>query len=127
MSLVDPISDLLTRIRNAYAVSKKDVCISSSKAKDAVLMILKDKGYVSDFKKEGGQTCIELKYEDGKPGLASIERISKPGKRIYVKKDDIPTVLSGHGIAVISTSRGIMTGDDAKKENLGGEIICKVY
>lgn len=127
MSLVDPISDLLTRIRNAYAVSKKDVCISSSKAKDAVLAILKDKGYVSDFKKEGSQTCIELKYEDGKPGLASIERISKPGKRIYVKKDDIPTVLSGHGIAVISTSRGIMTGDDAKKENLGGEIICKVY
>jgi small subunit ribosomal protein S8 len=127
MSLVDPISDMLTRIRNAYAVEKETVCVSGSKLKEAVLEILKANGYVEDFQKEGNEVCITLKYEDSKPAAECIERVSKPGRRIYVKKDEIPTVLSGRGITVISTSKGIMTGDDAKKENLGGELICKVY
>jgi small subunit ribosomal protein S8 len=127
MSLIDPISDLLTRIRNAYAVSKDVVYISESKTKNAILDILKANGYVEGFKKEGGQVCIELKYDNAKPVVSSIERVSKPGKRIYVKKSEVPTVLSGHGIAVISTSKGIMTGEDAKRANLGGELICRVY
>jgi small subunit ribosomal protein S8 len=127
MSITDPISDMLTSIRNAYAVSKETVSISSSKPKDAILAILKENGYVGEFKEEGEKILVELKYEKSKPVITSIERISKPGRRIYVKKDEIPTVLSGHGVAVISTSKGIMTGKDAKREHLGGELICKVY
>lgn len=127
MSLVDPISDMLTRIRNAYAVSHESVVVLDSKTKKAVCAILKENGYIGDFKVEDGKITIELKYEGVKPAITKLERISKPGHRSYVKKDEIPTVLSGHGIAVISTSKGIMTGEDAKRENLGGELICKVY
>lgn len=127
MSLVDPISDMLTRIRNAYAVSHETVCVSASKPKNAILAILKENGYIGDFKEEAGQVCVELKYEKENPAISDIERISKPGRRMYVKKDEIPTVLSGHGVAVISTSKGMMTGKDAKRENLGGELICRVY
>lgn len=127
MSLVDPISDMLTRIRNAYLVEHEEVCITASKIKEAILGILKENGYIEDFKKEGKEICVTLKYENSKPVVTKIERVSTPGRRFYVKKDEIPTVLSGRGIAVISTSRGLMTGENAKKENLGGEIICKVY
>lgn len=127
MSIVDPISDMLTRIRNAYAVSKETVNVSSSKPKNAILYILKENGYINDFKEEGEMICIELLYEKSKPAINSVERISKPGRRMYVKKDEIPTVLSGHGVAVISTSKGMMTGKDAKREHLGGELICRVY
>jgi small subunit ribosomal protein S8 len=127
MSIVDPISDMLTRIRNAYAVSHETVAVSNSKTKNAVCVTLKENGYISDFKVEEKNLVIELKYDGVKPAISMIERISSPGHRTYVKNDGIPTVLSGHGIAVISTSKGIMTGEDAKKEHLGGELICKVY
>lgn len=127
MSLVDPISDMLTRIRNAYAVAKDEVCLPASKVKVAVLSILKEQGYVEDYKAEGNELCITLKYKGTAPAITKIERISKPGRRIYVKKDEIPNVLSGQGIAVVSTSKGIMTGDEAKSKALGGELICKVY
>lgn len=127
MSLVDPISDMLTRIRNAYAVEKETVMLSDSKVKRAVLEILKENSYVADFKAADGKIEITLRYEDQKPAVNCIERVSKPGRRVYVKREDIPSVLSGRGITVISTSKGIMTGDAAKKNMLGGELICKVY
>lgn len=127
MSLVDPISDMLTRIRNGYAVEKTTVPVSASKLKEAILEVLKQNGYIENFEEKDGEILIELCYKDEKPAISDVQRISKPGRRIYVKKDDIPTVLSGHGIAVISTPKGIMTGENAKKEHLGGELICKVY
>lgn len=127
MSIVDPISDMLTRIRNAYAVNKEEVILPSSKLKASVLAILKENGYVDDFKEENGKIAITLKYENEKPVVHKIERVSKPGRRIYVKKDEIPRVLSGQGIAVVSTSQGVMTGEEAKSKALGGELICKVY
>jgi small subunit ribosomal protein S8 len=127
MSLVDPISDMLTRIRNAYAVGKESVCFEDSKLKTAVLEILAANGYVESFKKEEKNICVVLKYNNGEPAVDVIDRVSKPGRRMYVKKDEIPTVLSGRGIVVISTSKGLMTGDDAKIQKLGGELICKVY
>lgn len=127
MSLVDPISDMLTRIRNAYAVNKESVCFEDSKLKSAVLEILAANGFVDSFEKTEKNICVALKYTDGKPAIESIDRVSKPGRRMYVKKDAIPTVLSGRGIVVISTSKGLMTGEDAKKQQLGGELICKVY
>ena len=127
MSITDPISDMLTRIRNAYAVSKETVEVSDSKLKQAVLKILKDNGYVSGFKAKDGIITVELKYAEEKPAIEKIERISKPGRRMYVGKNDIPTILSGRGIVVISTSKGVFSGGDAKKQNLGGELICKVY
>jgi small subunit ribosomal protein S8 len=127
MSIVDPVSDMLTRIRNAYGVNASEVCFESSKMKLSVLEIIRKSGYIEDYKNENGKVCVNLKYEDGKPAASTIERVSKPGRRVYVKKDKIPSVLSGHGVAIISTSKGLMTGSDAKKENLGGELICKVY
>lgn len=127
MSIVDPISDMLTRIRNAYAVSKESVSFPASKLKEAVLGILKENEYISDYKTEGQITNITLKYNETLPALEKVERISRPGRRVYVKKDEIPVVLSGRGIAVISTSKGMMTGEQAKTANLGGEIICRIY
>lgn len=127
MSLVDPISDMLTRIRNAYAVGKDELSMPKSTVKAAILAILKEKGYIEDYSENGNLLNIKLRYEGQQPAVKSIKRVSKPGRRIYVAKDKIPTVLSGHGIAVVSTSKGIMTGDVAKRENLGGELICEVY
>lgn len=127
MSIVDPISDMLTRIRNGYGVEASEVCFSASKMKLSVLDIIKQTGYVEGYSQEAGKVCVTLKYENGKPVVTALERVSKPGRRVYVKKDEIPNVLSGHGVAIISTSKGVMTGTDAKRENLGGELICKVY
>ena len=123
----DPISDMLTRIRNAYAVGKPSVLVDASKIKEAILAILKDTGYIESYKKEGANFVIELKYVDGKPAVSKIERISKPGRRMYIKKDEIPVVLSGHGIAIMSTPKGVLAGEDAKKLGLGGEYIARVY
>ncbi len=127
MSIVDPISDMLTRIRNAYAVGKESVSFPASKLKEAVLGILKDNEYVSEYKTEGQLTNVTLKYNKTLPAIEKVERISRPGRRVYAKKDEIPVVLSGRGIAIISTSKGMMTGEQAKTDNLGGEIICRVY
>lgn len=125
--ITDPISDMLTRIRNSYAVGKSSVSVDASKIKEAILGILKETGYVADFKKEGSVFNIELKYNDGKPAVSKIERISKPGRRMYVKKDEIPVVLSGHGTAIMSTPKGVVTGEEAKRQGLGGELIARVY
>jgi small subunit ribosomal protein S8 len=123
----DPISDMLTRIRNAYMVGKETVVVSVSKIKEAILHILKEAGYIENYTKDGKNFMIELKYKDNKPAVSHIERISKPGRRLYVKKDEIPVVLSGHGVAIISTPKGVVTGEQAKEQGLGGEFIAKVY
>lgn len=127
MSIVDPISDMLTRIRNAYAVAHPEVSFEYSNVKAALCEILKANSYIEDFKNEDKKILVSLKYNDGKPAASSIERVSKPGRRVYVKSTEIPSVLSGQGIAVVSTSKGLMTGDDAKASKMGGELICKVY
>lgn len=127
MITTDPIADMLTRIRNAYSVGKDSVSMQPSKMKEAVLYILKENGYINEFKKEGSKLVVNLKYNNDSPAATKMERVSRPGRRVYVKKSEIPTVLSGEGIAIISTSRGIITGEEAKKENLGGELIAKVY
>ncbi|MDD3678785.1 MAG: 30S ribosomal protein S8 [Patescibacteria group bacterium] len=125
--ITDPISDMLTRIRNAYAVGKDSVIMQPSKTKESILVILKKAGYVQGHKVDGRVLTVVLSYVDSKPSITKVERVSKPGRRIYLKKDEIPTVLSGQGLAIVSTSKGMMTGEEAKTQNLGGELIAKVY
>lgn len=127
MVVTDPISDMLTRIRNAYAVGKEFTEVPTSKVKLAILAILKEKGYVKDYMQEERMIKVTLNYDGEKPKVSSLERVSKPGRRVYVKSDEIPTVLAGAGITIISTSKGIITGEEAKKSKLGGELIAKVY
>ncbi|MDD3480808.1 MAG: 30S ribosomal protein S8 [Patescibacteria group bacterium] len=127
MVVTDPISDMLTRIRNAYAVGKESTEVGTSKVKVAILSILKEKGYIKDYKEADGNITVTLSYDNDKPKASSLVRVSKPGRRVYVKSDEIPTVLSGEGITIVSTSKGIITGEEAKKNKLGGELIAKVY
>lgn len=125
----DPIADMLTRIRNAQKSRKRDVVIPASKVKCAIAEILKNEGYIVAVNKEEGTADLklELKYEGKRPAIESIKRISKPGHRAYTKSDELPVVLNGYGIAIISTSKGLMTNKDAKKQGMGGEVICSVY
>lgn len=132
MVMTDPIADFLTRIRNANMVYKETVEIPSSKLKKSLSEILKREGYIKDFEfvEDGKQGIIRLylKYGAGKERtITDIKRISKPGLRVYAKKDEIPRVLGGLGIAIISTSRGIITDKEARKEGVGGEVICYVW
>lgn len=132
MSVTDPIADMLTRINNAIAVRKRYVVVPSSKLKVEIARVLKAEGYIDyyDLTKDRPQPMlrIQLKYtKDNKPVLTDARRISKPGRRVYTKREDIPLVLSGMGIAVLSTSRGVMTGKKAYRLGLGGEVICYVW
>lgn len=129
---MDPIANMLTTIRNAQKVGHPSITISDSKMKSAILDVLKKAGYLKSVKKNKSEAVqkeitVELKYDDNKPAIRSIERVSTPGCRIYVSKDQIPYVLSGQGRAVISTSKGLMTDKEARKQKLGGEVICKIY
>lgn len=130
MSMTDPIADMLTRIRNALAAAKAEVHMPSSKLKKAIAQVLKDEGYIGDFsvKDIDGKPVlgITLKYYEGKPVIERIERVSRPGLRVYKGKDELPKVLGGLGIAVISTSAGVMTDRAARKAGHGGEVICYV-
>ena len=130
MSMSDPIADMLTRIRNAQMVEKVSVTMPSSKVKVAIAQVLKDEGYIDDFavKAEGAKSelNIALKYYAGRPVIEKIERVSKPGLRIYKGKDDIPRVMNGLGIAIVSTSRGVMTDRKARATGVGGEVLCIV-
>lgn len=130
MSLQDPVSDMLTSIRNAQAVAKPQVTFPSSKLKVSILNVLKYEGYIEDFKVEQdgpfSTATVDLKYYNGKPVISLIKRISKPGLRVYKTVKEIPQVLGGLGIAVVSTSKGVMTGHRASKQGLGGEILCIV-
>lgn len=126
----DPIADMLTRIRNASAVKKPEVVIPFSKIKFAIAQILEQEGYVKKVDKKDdnfGEIVVQLKYENKQPVIRSIKRVSKTGRRIYVGKDKLPRVLNNLGIAIVSTSKGIMTNKKAQKEGIGGEVICEVY
>jgi len=132
MSFTDPIADMITRIRNAQLRTLNSVSIPSSKFRARILDVLKEEGYISDYKflsdaKNKGSLIVNLKYHNGLPVIKEIRRISKPGRRIYTKADSIPKIQSGLGIAIVSTSMGIMSDNDARSKNIGGEIICKVF
>ena len=131
MSMSDPIADMLTRIRNAQMTERAVVVMPTSKVKVAIAHVLKDEAYIEGFKVSGEETRkpqleIALRYYAGKPVIEKIERISKPGLRIYKSKDDIPRVMNGLGIAIVSTSHGVMTDRKARATGVGGEVICIV-
>jgi small subunit ribosomal protein S8 len=130
MSMSDPIADMLTRIRNAQAGEKPAVAIPASKVKAAIAQVLKDEGYIDDFRvqAEGVKSTIEiaLKYYAGRPVIERIERVSRPGLRVYRASRDIPAVMNGLGIAIVSTSKGVMTDRKARTTGIGGEVLCIV-
>jgi len=132
MSFTDPIADMITRIRNAQLRTLSTVSIPNSKFRARILDVLKEEGYISDYKflldkKNKGSLIVNLKYNNGLPVIKEIRRISKPGRRIYAKADSIPKIQSGLGIAIVSTSMGVMSDNAARSKNIGGEIICKVF
>lgn len=131
MSMTDPIADLLTRIRNAQTANKAEVTLPSSKLKQAVVGVLKEEGYVEDFRVEGDdkkpQLVIRLKYFHGEPVIERIQRVSRPGLRIFKDKASLPKVNGGLGVAIISTSRGVMTDHKARSTGIGGEVLCEVF
>jgi small subunit ribosomal protein S8 len=130
MSMSDPIADMLTRIRNAQRVEKPEVGMPSSKVKVAIAQVLKDEGYIEGFKVDPNngkpELRIGLKYYAGRPVIESIERVSRPGLRVYKGHDDIPAVMNGLGVAIVSTSRGVMTDRKARSQGVGGEVLCYV-
>ncbi|PKM91268.1 30S ribosomal protein S8 [Candidatus Falkowbacteria bacterium HGW-Falkowbacteria-1] len=139
--MIDPIADMLTRIRNASIIKKADIVLPMSKIKFNIAKILEKEGFISKAEIiKGGQDLqknksskfdqirLVLKYNaNGEPKISSLKRISKPGRRVYIDKENIPTVLNGFGLAIISTSKGMMTNMEAKKGRIGGEFICEVY
>jgi small subunit ribosomal protein S8 len=130
MSMSDPIADMLTRIRNAQGVQKTTVAMPSSKLKVAIAKVLKDEGYIEDFATaaEGGKVELKigLKYYVGRPVIERLERVSRPGLRVYKGKDEIPTVMNGLGVTIVSTPKGVMTDRKARATGVGGEVICYV-
>tara|TARA_Y100001935_G_C17042558_1_gene377974 strand:- start:108 stop:503 length:396 start_codon:yes stop_codon:yes gene_type:complete len=131
MSLSDPIGDMIARIKNATTRNYKKVEIPSSKFKTKIADVLKNEGYIIDYKVESNEgknfILINLKYSSGNPVINSIQRVSKPGRRIFSSAESLPKVSNGLGIAIISTPKGVMTDQDARKNQVGGEIICKVF
>ena len=131
MSLSDPIGDMIARIKNAQVRNHKSVELPSSNFKISISEILKSEGYIIDFKisddKKKPTLLINLKYHSGNPVISTIERISKPGRRIFSSAESLPKINNGLGIAIVSTPKGVMTDIDARKQNIGGEIICKVF
>jgi small subunit ribosomal protein S8 len=130
MSMTDPIADMLTRIRNAQMAEKVAVSMPSSKLKVAIAQVLKDEGYIDDFAVRSNdakpQLDIALKYYAGHPVIERIERVSKPGLRVYKGSDSLPKVMNGLGIAIVSTPKGVMTDRRARASNMGGEVLCIV-
>ena len=130
MSMSDPIADMLTRIRNAQLAEKLSVAMPSSRVKASIAQVLKDEGYIDDFKvrEEDGKPTLEvaLKYYAGRPVIERIERVSRPGLRVYKPSADIPRVMNGLGIAIVSTPQGVMTDRSARAANVGGEVLCYV-
>ena len=130
MSMNDPIADMLTRIRNGQGARKVTVSMPASKAKEAVAKVLQDEGYITGFSTEGegatSELTVELKYFDGVAVIETIQRTSKPGLRIYRGKDELPKVLGGLGVAIVSTSAGVMSDRQAREKGIGGEVICVV-
>jgi small subunit ribosomal protein S8 len=132
MSLSDPVADYLLRIRNAISAKHEKVDIPASKIKLEITRILKEEGFIQNYKfqdedKKQGTIRVFLKYSEGSPVITGLKQISKPGRRIYVHKEKIPKVVGGLGISIISTSRGIMTGDHSHRTGVGGEVLCQVW
>jgi small subunit ribosomal protein S8 len=131
MSMTDPIADMLTRVRNGLSANKVEVLMPSSKVKQSVAQVLKDEGYISDFAVQDidGKPVLNvtLKYYQGKPVIETIKRVSRPGLRVYKGKDELPTVMGGLGVAIVSTSAGVMTDRAARKAGHGGEVLCTVF
>ena len=126
--MTDPISDLLTRIRNALMVRRADVKLQSSRMGERIVGILKQRGFIHDYAVSDKDLVVKLKYDEaGLPVIEGIKRVSKPGLRIYSGKSEFPKVQGGLGISIVSTSRGVMTGADAKKQGVGGEVLCTVW
>ncbi len=131
MSMTDPIADFLTRIRNGQSSGKAEVLAPASKMKQAIASVLKNEGYIEDFQvatDDDGKPSlrVQLKYYDGRPVIDRLERISKPGLRVYKGKDELPSVLGGLGVVIVSTSQGVMTGRQARLDGHGGEVLCVV-
>jgi small subunit ribosomal protein S8 len=127
--MTDPIADMLTRIRNGQSAGKADVTMPSSKAKLAIASVMKEEGYITDFAVSSDakpNMTVTLKYYQGSPVIDEMKRVSRPGLRIYKNKDELPKVLNGLGIAIISTSAGVMTDKKARSEGRGGEVICTI-
>ena len=132
MKTSDPLSDLLTRLRNGMRAGHDKVDVPSSRVKEAVLKVLEEEGYIASFRKvqnEGRPVLrVGLKYDpEGEPIVSGIERVSRPGRRVYAKADDIPSVLGGLGMSIVSTSKGILTDKKARQSRLGGEVLCNVW
>ena len=130
MSMSDPVSDMLTRIRNAQMVGHTEVVMPASHLKASIAQVLKDEGYIEDFAlRDNGakkELRVGLKYYAGRPVIERLERVSKPGLRVYKGRDDIPRIMNGLGVAILSTSRGVMTDRKARADGVGGEILCIV-
>lgn len=130
MSMTDPIADFLTRIRNGQTSGKTEVLVPASKVKLSIAKVLKDEGYIEDFsskEEEGKPTLVvQLKYYQGRPVIDRLERVSRPGLRVYKGKDELPAILGGLGVAIVSTSKGVMTDRQARASGHGGEVICIV-
>jgi small subunit ribosomal protein S8 len=130
MSMTDPIADLLTRIRNGQSARKTEVSLASSKLKTAIVRVLKEEGYVADYRVDGDgfkqKLTIGLKYYEGRPVIDRLERVSRPGLRIYRRKDELPKVLGGMGTVIVSTPKGVMTDRQARSIGQGGEVLCIV-
>ena len=131
MSLSDPIGDMIARVKNAQARNHKNVELPASNFKTKIAGILKNEGFIKDFKVNSSDSksmlSLELKYHSGNPVISAFERVSKPGRRIFSSADSLPKINNGLGIAIISTPKGVMTDVDARKQRFGGEIICKVF
>lgn len=132
MNVTDPVSDLLTRLRNAISARHEKADVPSSRFKVELARILKDEGYIKNFKvmddRGGSLLRLYLKYDDtGNPVIHGLSRSSKPGRRLYMGKNELPEVLGGLGVAIVSTSQGLLTGNDAKKRGVGGEVVCTVW
>ena len=132
MSFTDPIADMITRIRNAQLRKLNTVSIPNSRFRAKILDVLKDEGYISNYKilseKQNNKSLIvDLKYNNGIPVIKNIARVSKPGRRVYAKANSIPKIQNGLGIAIVSTSMGIMSDNDARSKKIGGEVICRVF
>ncbi len=127
MAVVDPIADMLSRIRNAHQAFHNDVKVPTSKIKVAIADILKAEGYIEDYKVEGEEIAIALKYAAGKPVITGLKKVSKPGRRVYVGVHGIPKVQNGIGICILSTSNGVLEGTVAHDKNVGGEVLCEIW
>ena len=132
MTFIDPIGDMITRIRNAQLRALYNVKIPSSKFRAKILEVLKQEGYISNYKllsesNNKSSLIVDLKYHNGLPVIKEIKRVSKPGRRIYAKADSISKIQNGLGLAIVSTSMGIMSDNDARTKNIGGEIICRIF